>query len=848
MAVSIAAQGQGRLDWPGTPNVKPALANGEGWWIGAAVRMPSVAHGAETSLYGYDSLGNNTFADHSEVGVSIPPTGGTLKINTYAHRMVNWNDIWANAGLAANFAAQTPFVLGADYLIIHGVQDVSGSGDWRMMRAMVDVATGTILGRQVSSGHADVTAFATAVHRGIARLFFDDTASGSGSARTLGGTALEHVAVIRGRFPLVSGNLDPVILAGLVSGAYKWDSPEVLNGGTLLDWRKLADNADRANYGTNGLGDLVLTGTVDTAAEILPWSIADVVLSAGDTASLSAAELASAVWITDTETPAVGLGPVTFRWKSGAAESGDLVGVDAAITVVADGAGTSPSRYSFAGTHMRRAQENAAITDIGDDPSTGTKRVVVVDHAMHMPDYPTSEHRFHIPNSYMASAGLEYKTTTDIIIHKASVKIMDEAGMAGTWYPIPGLPMTITPSMDGGWLPALTAGITVPANAKILLRYVYELPTLSGDITVFPLHSWKHVGYGDKQQGYTGAQLATALALVPTSGTAQTDLGNSSGRWLPASMCVAKGGDGRPAFVIIGDSNGYPGFSDTIQSAFTDRGEWGYLNIGLDDNATSKRLAFANICVVGQGYTGYQNRSRWQIVANAIKYIKDTYGEWPFDEVLDEMVENSLSASAVSDIVAYQTLLKTEWGKPVIKVQSLNRITSSSDQYATVAGQTVDSVHTYPTGGQWLLNAALEPGGSLRTAGLVDDTFAPWKYECANPLTNDRDVLAVKPFTTTLAAGISGGAPAGVQLTHAPTIGAALVVAGYSGYMHIYSISGSGPYTITQYSPNGFTGTASAGAVVREVAHGDGLHPSAAHHRYVLAQAMIDYKIARGWF
>lgn len=498
---------------------------------------------------------------------------------------------------------------------------------------------------------------------------------------------------------------------------------------------------------------------------------------------------------------------------------------------------------------MRRAQESQQIADAG----SSTIRVVVVDHATNMPDYPTTDHRYHIPNSYMMSQGAEYKTSTDIIIHKASVKVMDEAGISGAWYPITsGLPMTITPAMDGGWLPPLT-GVTVPANAKLILRYVYELPTLSGNIAVFPLHSWIHPAYGDRVQGYTGANLATALALVPTSGTTQTQLNNGSGRWLPPSMCVAKGGDGRPAFLIIGDSNGYPGFSETIQDNFTPRGEWGYLNVGLDDNATSKRLAFTNICVVGQGYSSYQNRSWWQVAANAIKFIKDTYGEWPFDEVLDEMVENSLTANAVAEIVPYQQLLKTEWGKPVIKVQSLNRIESSSDQYATAAGQTVDATHTYPTGGQWLLNAALEPGGALRTAGLVDDTFAPWKYECANPTTNDRDVLAVKPFVTTLATAFTGQ-PSTFQLNHKPTAGAALVIAGCSGYAHVRTVSGtSAPYTVTSYAPNGFaspssgTAPATVGSVVREIAHGDGLHPSSAHHRDVLSAAMVDYKIARGW-
>jgi len=843
MGVSIAAKGQAKLLLPGTPNTKPALVNGEGWWFGFGVKLTTTPWGTYSALVGYDIGDNNNFNDHSEVGVHH---GADLRFQTPAHRTGNLNELWTQGGLDPNFAAQTAGGYGGKYIVISGVQDVSGAGDWRMIRAVVEVPSGAILGRQISAAHADITSFATNVHRGINQAFFTSTTSGSGNQRTMEGTGLEHIVVVKGRFPMSGGNLDATVLDGLADGTFFWSSPEVLNGGTILDWWHLIDNSDLANHvAVGGHGNFDLTGTLDNAGAILPWvltpPIEDIVLSAGDVATLSAAELATAVWLTDADAAASALGPVTFRWKEGAGESGETTGVDAFVNVVAPAEapfGTSATRYSLMGTHMRKPSGGLVINPVGAG-GVDTQTHALMKIGIGLPSYPTKGYTAHFPNYWQSTGGPEVKTTVNMIIDKIAWKVN------GTWrYVTAGLPMTITPAMDGGWTPPLDEAYVGNADGTVELLIQWHLDAVTAAITL-PFVAYKNNAVGDGGQGVKAADVATLNGLFPANGSnTAVALSNTGGTvWWSPMMCAAKGGDGRPACLVIGDSIGFGVKHDLIIAGQTARGEFGYVNVGLDDNVGGKRLAYANICVPGQGPEPWADRAQWQFAANAIKYITDTYGAVPFDYVIQQHAENSLGgANLAASIVPYLTLLKTEWNKPIIQVQPLVEATST-DGFRTTANQSTNAANTYPTGDRWRFIAACEPGGSLAAGGYIQGTIKSWPYESADPTGPGRDKFAVRPFTTTLAAAFAGGGS--FQTVDQVGVGMEVSIAGNPGVADVFLVQGTGPYTC--YYIGGYGGSAAAGANVQEVAHGDAVHPSGYLHRYVLPQGITDWKVANGY-
>lgn len=270
MAVSISAAGQGKLRLPGTPSLKPALSSGSGWWMAFAHRTPPALGGATTQIVGSDATGNGTYADGNEAGISL----GSNSIRKYAFFLrAGSTDCWVAAGATNSFEGQSAVSLGADYLVIWGVKDMTGAGDWRLFRVVCPI-NGSIIGSEVTAGNALITTFAGAAHRGWAEVFADY----STNPRTPAGTALEHLVCVQGDFPFATGVPDPAIVQGLADGTYQYDDAAVLNGGTILDWRKLANATDLGNYGSNGVGALAVYsgaspgGSVNSASALLPWN------------------------------------------------------------------------------------------------------------------------------------------------------------------------------------------------------------------------------------------------------------------------------------------------------------------------------------------------------------------------------------------------------------------------------------------------------------------------------------------------------------------------------------------------------------------------------------------------
>lgn len=275
MGVTLASQGGGKLSWPGTPNLKPALVSGEGWWTGAWVQLPTASHGASTMLVCGDFNSNGIMTEAGECQMAFTRTSagtGERRMSNTARRAGNSTECWAGSGTTttlddtANGGNASDLTLGQVYLFLWGLQEVSGT--WRLWRAVV-AKNGAVRAKQVSPNVAAIDSLATTASRIYDRIFQD---AGT-NIRTLAGTGLEHHVIVKGLFPFAAGVPDNDVLEGLADGTYTWESAEVLNGGNILDWRVLETADDRGNDGSNGVGALDVTGTVNTTvAHLAPDS------------------------------------------------------------------------------------------------------------------------------------------------------------------------------------------------------------------------------------------------------------------------------------------------------------------------------------------------------------------------------------------------------------------------------------------------------------------------------------------------------------------------------------------------------------------------------------------------
>lgn len=497
-----------------------------------------------------------------------------------------------------------------------------------------------------------------------------------------------------------------------------------------------------------------------------------------------------------------------------------------------NGYGTSTSRYSFAATRLR--------FPIIQRAGHVTNTFYIGEFVFASPDYAVTDPRFAFPTFYSPFAGGETAVANNITIEGVSIEV------GGTWYEAPpaSFPVVMDPALVPGALLAAIP-VTIPANTLVTGRVAY---TFTGNLpTVTPNTA---IGLGEGNIGST-----SSLAAKLMDGSA---VGNSAGHsdvYAPCFM-VAKGGDGRPSFIIVGDSIGYGQTSSPAQLSSA-RGESGYIPRGLDDNATSLRLAYSNFCIPGQNPIQWKTRANWAKKLDLLKMVYDQHGAWPFDQVISQHGTNSSTATYLGagnlreSMETYFSLITTEWGKPITQVEILARPTST-DGYATLVNQSVSISADYPTGTLWLFNADMgganglgDPAAYFRAGGYIEDSIAPWRYGSYD-LINERDKLAIRPFSTTVASAYTSGST--ISLTAAPTLGEALAIGNTSPfYCYVTAVTGSGPYTVS-FVQTGSTKAISAGETARAVPHdSSGLHPSPLAEVAIYAAAIVDWKIARGW-
>lgn len=500
--------------------------------------------------------------------------------------------------------------------------------------------------------------------------------------------------------------------------------------------------------------------------------------------------------------------------------------------------GTAADIYSFAGT---RFKQNVSVQTV---PATYSYQVIESEFGT--PDWETSELAFFFPTFYSLTTGAtshEIATTSTVIISGVSVF----NGSSWATGSIVGGPITIDPATDtaGKWI-EVTFGTAIPANQLVKLRFISQV---QDGLTVAATGLLTGTERG---MGFTSKAAADAYL---TNGT---QLSNANRAMCSPIACMAKGGDGRPSSLIIGDSIGYGVDATTSTLSATARNEIGYVQTGLDDNAATKRLPYLNMCVPGQKAqtwaTSANIAKKLAILSQAVTLNGDIS---PCDQIISQHAHNDLGAANLSTMLGYYrdmyALFRAALGDaamPVIQIEGLCNSTSSNN-FADLAGQTpVNAANTYPSGLLWQFNEAAggadglgDAAATLRADGSIQDSIGAWRYGSYDTGSN-RDKWKVLPFASTMAAAWSSGSP---SLAAAPAIGDYLSFANGQERGLVTGVSGSGPYTATMAM---FTGaispTVASGSAVNAVMSGDGVHPGSYAHKNVLHQSIIDWKTARG--
>lgn len=512
----------------------------------------------------------------------------------------------------------------------------------------------------------------------------------------------------------------------------------------------------------------------------------------------------------------------------------------------APSSGTSASRYSLCGTGLRWPIASQ---------SQASNRFFTAEFFVGTPDYAVTDPRVFCPSFWSPASG----ATEQYIAGGASILLQGWSieTSPGVWTACDGADgagiATITNAGAGVWLPRIATTLT--ANSMYRARLCFVVSANGVAIPRVQAQGSSAAPYGQERgQGSTSslfAKLADNVALT-----------NANAIFYIPSMMIAKGGDGRPAVLALGDSIGYGIGDDTASGAWGARKTFGFVERGLDSNAGAKRFGYHIMAIPGQGAcrndgTGWDFAANWAGKRAALAAVNTEYGAWPFDLVLSQHITNSIAYTADGGDLRvgmgrYYDLLASTWGKPVTQIEGIPASTST-DGWATLANQTPNSGKGFPTanlGHMWTFNADVGSDGlhdatrHYRTAGKIEDSIGAWR--AINSANDDRDLWPPEAFATTLAgAYVSGNT---IVTAAAPEVGSWVAVQldtlAWSAARQVTAVTGSGPYTVT------LSGTLASGAAIGKPVRntpGDGLHPSTPIHRDRLAPEIAAWKARRGW-
>jgi hypothetical protein len=302
------------------------------------------------------------------------------------------------------------------------------------------------------------------------------------------------------------------------------------------------------------------------------------------------------------------------------------------------------------------------------------------------------------------------------------------------------------------------------------------------------------------------------------------------------AMSIAKGWDGSPVYLLVGDSIG----AGQADYDFVLRGVVGYLERGLDDEFHSRRRNFATLAVPGTKPDDQASvePGEYQLRFQALRSIPNR----PFNEIISEMGQNSPSIAG-SSLAAFQEVESRWWGfwHAACAGCTIFQTTfpahagaTNNTSWTTVADQTTD----YPTGMRWQASDWFRNGPLPAYVKVLDVT--PAFVEATRP-----GVWQTSSWVGTIAADVArGDVRVMVKAGLAPTIGDALVIGPGTATVearNIVELAGSGPWTVAlNWGVSNPHATGDATALAYTV---DGTHPTSTLHK-AAATLIEKYKAA----
>lgn len=494
----------------------------------------------------------------------------------------------------------------------------------------------------------------------------------------------------------------------------------------------------------------------------------------------------------------------------------------------------------------------SSLTKSGNNHTAG-------DFAVGMPDHEVDEIYFFFA-TFFANTVAEVDCPNGYTIEGLATR--DSGGQR-----TPGLiddgtdPVVINPALPamahGKWVkfnPAapIPGGITqVFAAAQFIPDGTY--PRSRGG-TVASTSIW-----GGTTKDERGQQSNSSL-LSTLSGSANY---NNSGTIVMPAAAMCRTPAGTLAHLTVGDSIGYGAHQTANAALWTERHTWGFMEMGLDDNVSSRRIQGLILAIPSWGHesTG-TTKSQSDVTACSrqlwmMAKAREINGGRPLADVIFSEHGTNTSGRTTDD---YRLLAEVWRGAvgtpetPFYQAEMLPRPVSSTDGFATVENQTVAADDAYPSGSRWTINAATggpdglgDPMAELRADGTIQGSFAPWQISAVD-LTTNRDKLAPRPLNGVLTSAYSGSGP--ILMDISPPIGdyLSMVGGGNTAAFIVLSVSGTGPYSVTGTFFTGSGIAFSSGAAIRSMWHDFvGLHPGPFAHRAYALESLVPFKVALGW-
>lgn len=268
----------------------------------------------------------------------------------------------------------------------------------------------------------------------------------------------------------------------------------------------------------------------------------------------------------------------------------------------------------------------------------------------------------------------------------------------------------IASGANGAWTDDLS--LMVPPESNVTIYTLYS--TAAGEKQI-PVHQIMRQR-GERVWGADNAAALTALIGTDSASTAVLDAATFPAYYGPDLM-VAKGWDGRPVPLVVGDSIGERQSDHSL--AADDRRNMGWLRRWLDMDGPHRRVPHFVIGLPGASSARELATSatkRWDIIDEVVAM---NGGKRPFTCILNQHGRNDYNADYATTRAAWKALntriLARHPGTPIVSVGQVVH-PNSTDCFRTLANQGYQTGGIWPSGPRFQLEADKE--------ALMDGTLA----------------------------------------------------------------------------------------------------------------------------